>query len=215
MSKLPPVEYLKVDAEISADELYRYTLSRVWDETLPVLVFTMLNPSKAAARDARGRPIDDPTIRKCVGFARRLGYGGILVVNLFAWRSTAASGLRGPADPVGPKNYLAIMNCIKGRDVIAAWGVHVRDAAWMRERARAVLATLRDHAKSVSALTITDDGIPCHPLMLAYALSPVPFGSVFERVPPPAGRVAGRKAARFVEESIRGGFASVEDFTDG
>ena len=69
-------------AVVSDDGLYRYILTRTWDRSLPALVFCMLNPSTADAT------VDDPTIRKCIGFAQRLGYGGIIVVNLFAYRAT-------------------------------------------------------------------------------------------------------------------------------
>jgi hypothetical protein len=57
---------------------YRYRLWRVWDDCLPLMVFVMQNPSTATA-DA-----DDPTIRKCIGFAKRHGYGGVSVRNVFA-----------------------------------------------------------------------------------------------------------------------------------
>lgn len=159
-ARLPKVIYSRLSAEISANELYRYTLVRQWDVFGSVLVFLMLNPSKADGHQ------DDPTIRRCVGIARRLGYGGILVCNLFAWRATDPDELRKAADPIGPKNDLAIMNCIKGRDVIAAWGNVEKK---FESRARQVLATLRGHAASVRALKLTGEGQPWHPLMSSYS----------------------------------------------
>ena len=69
-------------AVISDCKRYRYRLWRIWNGSQSRLVFVMLNPSTADGEQ------DDPTIRKCVGFAERLGYGGIEVVNLFAWRAT-------------------------------------------------------------------------------------------------------------------------------
>ena len=86
------------DAIISKDCLYRYSLGRTWDASKERVLFIMLNPSTADAIK------DDATIKKCVGFAQRWGYGGITVGNLFALRSRDPNGLLGPHDPVGPKN---------------------------------------------------------------------------------------------------------------
>jgi hypothetical protein len=69
-------------ALLSEDGRYRYRLWRLWDDLAPVMVWVMLNPSTADA------DLDDPTIRKCIGFAKANRHGGIIVVNLFAWRAT-------------------------------------------------------------------------------------------------------------------------------
>lgn len=69
-------------AVISKDGLYRYTLRRVWDESKPLLNFVLLNPSKADAET------DDATVRRCIGFAKLWGFGGIVITNLYAYRST-------------------------------------------------------------------------------------------------------------------------------
>jgi hypothetical protein len=81
---------------------YRYRLWRLWDALAPVMVWVLLNPSTADA------DTDDPTVRKCVGFARAHRYGGVVLVNLFAWRATDPKQLRIVNDPVGPK-------CKRGR----------------------------------------------------------------------------------------------------
>jgi hypothetical protein len=72
---------VKSGAELSACRTYRYRLWRQWDADLAPVVWVMLNPSTA------DESADDPTIRKCIGFAQRWGYGGIEVVNLYAYRS--------------------------------------------------------------------------------------------------------------------------------
>lgn len=61
---------------------YRYKLWRIWDVSKPKVLFVMLNPSKADALQ------DDPTIRRCIDFAKRWGYGGIMVGNIFPHRAT-------------------------------------------------------------------------------------------------------------------------------
>jgi hypothetical protein len=78
---------MKKDAKLSDDKLYRYQLSRIWDETKPKVLFIMLNPSTADA------DVDDPTIRRVINFAKSWNYGGVYVVNLYAFRSTDPKGL--------------------------------------------------------------------------------------------------------------------------
>ncbi len=85
-------------AVLSADGVYRYRLWRTWDASKPTLAFLMLNPSTADATE------DDPTIRRCLGFAKEWGYGSLVVVNLFALRSPNPDALRENDDPVGPEN---------------------------------------------------------------------------------------------------------------
>src|SRR5262245_19133112 len=86
------------EALISPCGLYRYWLTRTWDNSLRRVCWVMLNPSTADAEQ------DDPTIRRCVGFARSWGAGGIIVVNLFAFRASDPKALLRAADPVGPDN---------------------------------------------------------------------------------------------------------------
>ena len=83
-------------ATISEDGLYRYALSRTWEGPIWSLAFIMLNPSTADATE------DDPTIRKCIGFAQRNGCNAIEVVNLFAFRATDPNDLRRAGYPVSP-----------------------------------------------------------------------------------------------------------------
>ena len=84
-------------AILSEDRKYRYVLLRTWDEAKPAVLFIGLNPSTADEED------DDPTILKCINYAKTWGYGKILMVNLFALRSTDPSILIHAADPVGKK----------------------------------------------------------------------------------------------------------------
>src|ERR1700677_1476546 len=88
---------VRKNAMISPCEKYRYRLERFWGPG-HALPFVMLNPSTADAN------IDDPTIRRCMGFSRREGAGGIIVVNLFAYRATEPSDLPAGAERIGPEN---------------------------------------------------------------------------------------------------------------
>jgi len=121
----------------------------------------MLNPSTADA------DIDDPTIRKCVGFAQRMGLGSINVVNLFAWRATDPKNLRSQGFQIGEENDWTIwLNAKESSDVvICAWGAHARGLA----RTAEVMGLLKTWNIQPKALSLLADGTPAHPLMLTYA----------------------------------------------
>lgn len=151
------------NAILSTCSTYRYELTRTWDSTKPRLLFIMLNPSKADAM------IDDPTIRKCVGFAERMGFGGITVVNLFAYRATDPADLARAGFPVGPRNNDTITKALWAhRDVVLAWGAHARKH---RELTGYVTTMASLSGARVHVLRRLADGVPEHPLMLPYALA--------------------------------------------
>jgi hypothetical protein len=162
-------EAIQKDALLSPCGRYRYWLTREWGPGATV-VFVMLNPSIADAA------IDDPTIRRCIGFARSWGYGALAVVNLYALRSTDPKGLWLADDPVGPDNDMWLTRFATGAEatdapVVAAWGANART-----DRIDAVKALSGMHR--LSALGLTKDGQPRHPLYLKADLRPVPLGSV-------------------------------------
>ena len=154
---------MKRTAEISQCGRYRYRLERWWDENRPAVMFVMLNPSTADAFQ------DDRTISRCIAFARQWGYGGLLVGNLFALRSTDPKALRRCDDPVGPLNDGALLDMAENAAlVIAAWGTK---GTFLR-RNEAVLQLL---PMLVYALKLTQDGHPRHPLYLPSGLKPFPY----------------------------------------
>lgn len=155
-------------AHLSADGRYRYTLERRWAPA-PSALFVMLNPSTADAQ------LDDPTIRRCRGFALALGAGGLTVVNLYAYRATNPADLWTVEDPIGPDNDDTLLTNVRGHveaeaPVIAAWGAHGRPA-----RVAHVLDLLGDLAGQLTALGVTSHGAPRHPLYLPAATRPAPW----------------------------------------
>jgi hypothetical protein len=127
----------------------------------------MLNPSTA------DESADDPTIRRCIGFARGWGYGGLEVVNLFALRATDPRELRRSSDPIGLSNdaYLRDAAARAGAMVIA-WGAH----GVFRSRGAAALELLSPRARLL-ALGWTNGGEPRHPLYLRRDVMPIVVGS--------------------------------------
>lgn len=158
------------DALLSEDGLYRYWLSRRWARNgMGMATFVMLNPSTADAS------LDDPTIRRCIGFARRWGLDGIAVVNLYALRSTDPKGLWAAADPVGPDNdewlgVHAILAKANATPVVAAWGANAHP-----DRVAHVAALFASFGVPLHSLGVTKAGQPRHPLYLRADASLAPW----------------------------------------
>ncbi len=147
---------------------YRYHLRRQWGEGLSVL-FIMLNPSTADAT------VDDPTIRRCIGFATSWGCGALEVVNLFGLRATDPKQLFTAADPVGPDNDRWIEQAaLRHEIIVAGWGSTVADHRTrfpeaLRTRDRVVEELI---GPRLCALDLTKGGEPRHPLYLRADLEP-------------------------------------------
>lgn len=155
----------KSGAIISECGLYRYRLWRIWDEERAFLVWIMQNPSTADAVD------DDPTIRKCIGFSERAGYGGIVVMNVFAWRAADERELLKAPDPIGPENWdylIGATNIRLGSRVVAAWGNRFgpkRKSIFRDAYCHAAAACVQQGAV---CLGTTKSGDPKHPLFVSY-----------------------------------------------
>lgn len=141
------------DALISDCGQYRYWLTRYWDAEKPTVAWVMLNPSTADHR------LDDPTIRRCIAFSKDWGFGGLSVVNLYAYRSPSPKDLWKIPDPIGPDNDKHLVYQTQSRHVIAAWGKNAKP-----DRAKEVFNLIHPMAVSVQALKLTKDGQPWHPL---------------------------------------------------
>lgn len=143
-------------AILSACGQYRYMLSRPGDMTATrgAALFIMLNPSTADAEQ------DDPTIRRCRGFARAWGCTGIQVLNLYALRSTDPAALWTHTDPVGPENDEWLTKfALRADEVVCAWGANAQP-----QRARIVAGMLAANGVRLKCLGTTKAGAPRHPL---------------------------------------------------
>lgn len=154
-------------ATFSRDRQYRYRLWRYWDRSRPPLLMIMLNPSTADEQR------NDPTVERCERRARANGFGGLLVGNIFALRSTDPKALYGHPSPVGRGNDAAILAMAReAGQVVCAWGVHGALSA----RGRRVASRLLGEGLALGVLGLTRDGHPRHPLYMASATAVSPWG---------------------------------------
>lgn len=183
------MKYVGKWADISGN--YRYSLTREWRlpthdpanwmmidrelswEEPKACVFIMLNPSTADGE------ADDPTIRKCVGFASRWRYEKLIVVNLFAYRATKpAEVLRlfHTENPVGDRNQEAVERAIhRAGRIVCAWGSHGRHL----EQDQTMLGWLdKAGVERLYALGYDAKGNPRHPLMVPYDTAPVIYDAL-------------------------------------
>ena len=146
----------KKRAILSKNRLYRYVLWREWDINKKTCVFIGLNPSTADENE------DDPTLRRCINFAKDWGFGKCVIVNLFAYRATNSDELKKQEKPIGYKNNYHIKSqCIHASLVVAAWG----NRGCYLKRNEKVLKLLK--GVSLKCFKITSKGQPAHPLYQA------------------------------------------------
>jgi len=157
-------------AMFSKDLRYRYALSRVFpefEEEAPVSIcqFIMLNPSTA------DHDVSDPTVTRCMAYARRWGHTGLLVTNLFGLRATDPRELYKVDDPFGEGNKDFILSAAKQPEVervVCAWGTH----GAYRDAGREMIEALVDAGIEPQVLKWTKDFHPAHPLYLRADLEP-------------------------------------------
>jgi hypothetical protein len=147
---------VKRAAHISECGQYRYSLTRSWGSAEPYVCWVMLNPSTADG------DVDDPTLRKCIGFSRRWGFGSLRVVNAYALRATDPRHIRTHADPIGWANDVHVQSEAARADlVVVGWGQNIsEEREWEMD---SLLSEYRPFC-----LGITKAGHPRHPLYVPY-----------------------------------------------
>lgn len=142
---------------------YRYSLLRRWGAPEQgYAMFIGLNPSTA------DEEADDPTIRRCMQYAKDWGYGALCMTNLFAFRATDPDMMKAHPEPVGPDTDAVLANLAGSAGVVvAAWGNHGSH----RGRDQEVIKCM----PQLHCLTVTKQGQPGHPLYLSKTLTPKRF----------------------------------------
>jgi hypothetical protein len=159
------VDGIEYGAIFDANGSYRYSLWRSWSAYPPRIVFVLLNPSSADERR------NDPTIRRCMGFARAWNFGSMEVVNLFASKATDYRELFKVSAPVGEDNDRFLLQAIERcSTVVLGWGTK----GTLLGRDRQVIQMLA-HRKDVYCLGITKEGQPRHPLYIKGDTNMMPF----------------------------------------
>lgn len=145
-------------ATFSACGKYRYALRRRWNSgASKICTFIMLNPSTADETN------DDPTVRRCIGFAQKWNYDALLVLNLFAFISSNPQEMLAASDPIGPENDRHLLDAAGdatafGNRIVCAWG----SFKGITQRVASVRKLLADG--NFSALKLSKHGNPWHPL---------------------------------------------------
>lgn len=147
---------IKKSAGLSLDKKYRWWLKREWDDSKKACVFIGLNPSTADAEN------DDPTLRRCISFAKKWKCGSVIMVNLFAYRATIPAEMMKANDPIGGKCTFWIRHhCSHANTglVILAWGTN----GVHRNRDKILISQL-PYTLQAYCLGLTKGGFPRHPL---------------------------------------------------
>lgn len=150
------------EAAFDPFRVYRYALTRTWDDRCHRLPWVMLNPSTADAFRL------DPTVTRCARFSRQWGCGGLVVLNLYAIRSTDPRQLRNPhPEPIGEHNDEVIARLLEHlagppRDVVCAWGANANPGRGYR-----IVQLIRDAGHRPVCLGRTKGSRqPRHPLYI-------------------------------------------------
>jgi hypothetical protein len=160
---------MRTDAEFSPCRKFRYKLWRVWDPELPYLQVIGLNPSMADETN------DDPTVRRCIQYAKDWGYGGLCMTNLYAYRATDPKVMQAAYKAMTLRGLERMLNYGHLIDVaenagltVAAWGMNAEPSVQ-----REFLAVAHAGAVKLHHLGLTQSGFPKHPLYLRKDLKPI------------------------------------------
>lgn len=153
---------MKNTAKLSECKKYRFALWRTWDDSKPCVMFVGLNPSTA------DESTDDPTLTRCINYAKSWGFGRVCMANLFAYRATKPNDMKAAKDPIGSENNEWLKKLANDADlVVAAWG---NDGSYLGRSEQ-----VKELLPNIHCLKINKSGEPAHPLYQKADMKPVPL----------------------------------------
>lgn len=153
---------MEKDAELSSCRKYRYALWRTWDEDKMKVMFIGLNPSTANEFK------DDPTVTRCISYAKQWGYGGIIMGNIFAYRTSSTDEMKRAEDPIGRENDAWLNRLSEQADIIVAMWGNLGD---FRNRS----AEVCDMFPDLMCFSINATDQPHHTRGLPDGITPIPY----------------------------------------
>lgn len=156
------INFTESSAVFSPCRKYRYTLKRVWDKSKPMVMFIGLNPSTANETKS------DNTVTRCVNFAASWGFGGMYMMNLFAYVSTNPDELITSGEPIDENNFYLYQIAAECQTIIFAWG-----ASFKQHQNR--MNKVKKMFPGAYCIKISKTGEPCHPLYMNSKLKPIPY----------------------------------------
>ena len=159
-------DMIESTASFGFDGRHRYSLVRRWSADLPLLGWLMLNPSTATAEK------DDPTISRCQGFARRWGYGGVRIANVWTLVATDPTELLAADDRFQPAGLWTLQESLHW---VCGWGAFAERVPGWQHALSLTIRKLRMHATRIDCLGLTQGGHPKHPLYLRNDTPRIPF----------------------------------------
>lgn len=158
MTKYPPI--FACGATFSPCRTYRYALERRWSSGTKQCAFIGFNPSTA------DEVTDDPTVKRCIRFAMDWGFDAMVMLNLFAFRSTDPRAIGRTTDPVGVLNNFSIREVIEGSArIVVAWGAIAKGYESRIEDVSELLRCYCAH-RSFTLGRLSKEGFPRHPLYM-------------------------------------------------
>ena len=149
------------EATYSNCRKYRYGLKIVWDKSKPIMVYCCLNPSTATEMQ------NDPTIERLERRARQKDFGGMWMLNIFAYRATEPKDMKSQENPVGTLNddYISYVVSETGaKKIHCGWGNH----GLHLDRQKQITELFNQLGVSGLAIKINKNGTPAHPLYQSY-----------------------------------------------
>ena len=152
-------------AILSSCKKHRLQLWREWNSNLPKVLFIMLNPSTADHEQ------DDPTLRRCMDFAKQWGYGGLYIGNLYSFRAADPRTLLKVSKFSHRDNYKHISTMAQQCQLlVCAWGNYP-----IIKKLGTPLNILKQLNQKLHCIALSKTGTPKHPLYLKKSLTPIPF----------------------------------------